>query len=84
MFKNLWIYDNEAQVIALHRPELYDSLTEEEKSELIHMNDFEGLAFAVIDEKAVAVIEDLTGDVIEEFKSIDEFIAATLAYIRAE
>lgn len=84
MFKNIQTFKNAADIIAEFMPEVIEALTDEEKTALRHVDDFECLVYFVIDERKVIVADSINGDVIQEFKNLVKFLGETLAYIGEE
>ena len=84
MFKNIRRFKCAADVIGEFLPGVIEDLTDEERTAVRHVDDFESLEYFVIDEKKVIVTDSLTGDVIQEFKSIVKFLIKTLTYIEEE
>ena len=84
MFKNIQIFKNAAAVISELKPATFWDLSDEETSAITHVDDFEFFDYLVFDGSRLIVIDRPSGDVIQEFNTIDEFIAETLEYIRAE
>lgn len=84
MFKNIQLFKSAADLIAEFRPEVLEALSDDDCSAVNHVDDYEFINYFVIDESKVIAADRLSGDVIQEFNTIDEFIAATMAYIREE
>lgn len=84
MFKNIRRFKCAADVIGEFLPEVIDALTDEERTAVRHVDDFESIEYFVIDEKKVIVTDSLTGDVIQEFKNLVKFLSETLEYISEE
>lgn len=84
MFKNIQLFRSAADIFAEFRPAVFEALSDDDCSAVNHVDDYEFLHYFVIDESKVIAADSISGDVIQEFNTIDEFIAATLAYIREE
>ena len=84
MFKNIQSFMAAAELINEFRPEVLEDLSEDENTAVSHFDDFEAIKYYVINDSKVIAVDSITGDVFQEFGTIDEFIAATLAYIREE
>ena len=84
MVKNIQIFTAAAAIIDEFRPAVLENLSEDENTAVFHIDDFEAIEYFVINESKVIAADSLTGDVFQEFNTIDEFIAETMAYIREE
>lgn len=84
MIKNIQLFMAADAIIAEFRPAVYEALSDEDKTAVSHVDDFENIEYFVINESKVIAADSLSGDAIQEFNTIDEFIAETMAYIREE
>lgn len=84
MIKNIQLFMAADAIIVEFRPAFYEALSDDEKTAVSHVDDFENIEYFVINESKVIAADSLSGDVIQEFNTIDEFTAATMAYIREE
>ena len=84
MIKNIQLFRSAADIFAEFRPAVLENLSEDENTAVFHIDDFEAIEYFVINESKVIAADSISGDVIQEFNTIDEFTAATLAYIREE
>lgn len=77
---NMQHYDCPMKIFEDFAPEKLKNMTEDEKLFLDHIDDFEGVDYAVLNYERVVIFDCLNGD-IYAVDSIDEFIKQTVEYI---
>lgn len=80
LIKNIMHYDNEMEIFENYADEKLESMTEDEKEFLDHIDDFESFDYVVINDEIVVVFDVICGDVISA-EYIDEFVKITMEYI---
>lgn len=80
---NICIYENPYD-FAVENWDGFDSLTEDQKLYLEHVNDFEEWNFCLIDYVNVYVYSRIDGTVIGKFDTIDEFMESAMSEYEEE
>ena len=81
--KKIAIYSDVSELIETECPEYVNSIDSEIMDYLSHVNDFEPLAFMVVNDSLVVTYDNISGDVIGQ-DSITDFINQSVDYAREE
>lgn len=79
---NICKYMDPAELIKDYLPEIAEDLDEETMDALSHLTDYEPVVFYVFNDQTVAVVDDISGEVIGNEITLEEYAAASIESAR--
>ena len=82
--KNISIFGDSYAVFDMYFPEVVEAIDEDRRDVLRHFNDFDTFRFCVINDSSVLVYDDICGDIVGRFESLEEFRDTVLQEVENE